>query len=95
MIIQITGDTGGVEPYDIFLCDPTNVACFYISGLTTIPATVEINSQYYFPNEDLLYLKIIDAIGCTWSYQLDCVGFKAFQDTIYFNFMDGISYAFQ
>ena len=35
MIVQITGDTGGLEPYDIFLCDPTNTGCFYISGLNS------------------------------------------------------------
>ena len=95
MIIQITGDTGGLEPYDIYLCDPTNVACFYISGLTSIPATVEFDSQYYFPNEDLLYLRIVDTNGCIYSTPLDCVGFKAFQDVIYFKFMDDIPYAFQ
>ena len=95
MIVQITGDTGGVEPYDVFLCDPTNVGCFYISGLTSIPATVEINTQYYFPNENFLYLKIVDTIGCVKLYELDCIGQKAFQDEIYFNFMDGVGYYFQ
>jgi hypothetical protein len=95
MIINITGDTGGVEPYDVFLCDPTNTGCFYISGLTTIPATVEINTQYYFPNETFLYLKIVDTIGCVKLYELDCVAQKAFQDEIYFDFMDGVGYIFQ
>ena len=54
MIIQITGDTGGLEPYDIFICDPTNTGCFYVSGLTYIPATVEINTQNFFPNENFI-----------------------------------------
>ena len=95
MVIQITGDTGGFEPYDIFLCDPTNVACFYISGLTSIPATVEINTESYFPNETVLYLKIVDTNGCIYSTIIDCLGQKSFQDDIYFNFMDGFGYIFQ
>jgi hypothetical protein len=95
MIVQITGDTGGLEPYDIFLCDPTNTGCFYISGLTNIPATVEINTQNYFPNENFLYLRIVDTNGCVYSTVLDCAGQKAFQDDIYFNFMDGFGYIFQ
>ena len=95
MVIQITGDTGGFEPYDIFLCDPTNVACFYISGLTSIPATVEINTESYFPNETFLYLKIVDTNGCIYSTIIDCLGQKSFQDDIYFNFMDGFGYIFQ
>jgi hypothetical protein len=95
MVIQITGDTGGFEPYDIFLCDPTNVACFYISGLTSIPATVEINTESYFPNETFLYLRIVDTNGCIYSTIIDCLGQKSFQDDIYFNFMDGFGYIFQ
>jgi len=80
MIINITGDTGGVEPYDVFLCEQTNYSCFYISGLTSIPGTVEINSQYYFPNEYLLYLKIVDTIGCVKLFPLDC-GQSKFEST--------------
>lgn len=95
MIIQITGDTGGVEPYDIFLCDPTNTSCFYVSGLTSIPATVEINTDNYFPNETVLYIRIIDINGCLYSKEIDCEGQKAFQDLIFFNFMDGVGYYFQ
>ena len=95
MVIQITGDTGGFEPYDIFLCDPTNVACFYISGLTSIPATVEINTESYFPNETFLYLRIVDTNGCIYSTVIDCLGQKSYQDDIYFNFMDGFGYIFQ
>jgi hypothetical protein len=95
MVIQITGDTGGFEPYDIFLCDPTNVACFYISGLTSIPATVVINTESYFPNETFLYLRIVDTNGCIYSTVIDCLGQKSFQDDIYFNFMDGFGYIFQ
>jgi hypothetical protein len=95
MIINITGDTGGVEPYDVYLCDPTNTGCFYISGLTSIPATIVIDTQSYFPYETFLYLKIIDTIGCIKLYPIDCVNFKAFQDGIFFDFMDGIPFSFQ
>jgi hypothetical protein len=95
MIIQITGDTGGLEPYDIFLCDPSNTSCFYVSGLTTIPATVEINTENYFPNETILYIRIIDVNGCIYTKEINCEGQKAFEDLIYFNFMDGVGFYFQ
>jgi len=95
MIIQITGDTGGTEPYDIFLCDPTNVSCFYISGLTQIPGTVYINTSLYFPNEPILFIRIVDNAGCVYQSMVDCEGQKAFQDEIYFNFMDGVKFYFQ
>lgn len=95
MIINITGETGTLEPLDIFLCDPTNTGCFYISGLTTIPGTVIINTQNYFPNESFLYLKIIDTNGCIYLTEIDCGIQKAFQDEIFFNFMNGVGYIFQ
>lgn len=95
MIIQITGDTGGVEPYDIFLCDPSNTSCFYVSGLTNIPATVEFNTNNYFPNETILYVRIIDLNGCVYTKEINCEGQKAFQDIIYFDFMNGFEYYFQ
>ena len=95
MIINITGDTGGLEPYDIFLCDPTNTSCFYVSGLTNIPGTVVVNTQNFFPNETLLYIRIVDTNGCIYSKEVDCGTQKAFQDEIYFNFMDGFGYLFQ
>ncbi len=95
MLIQITGTTGGASPYDIFLCDPTNISCFYISGVTSIPATVVIDTQNYFPNESFLYLKIIDTNGCIYSTEIDCGTVKRFQDAISFIFMDGYGYIFQ
>jgi hypothetical protein len=95
MIVQITGDTGGTEPYDIFLCDPNNSNCFYISGLTTIPGTVYINTSTYFPNETFLYLRIVDNSGCVYQAQIDCGIQKAFQDLVFFNFMDGVGYILQ
>jgi hypothetical protein len=95
MVITITGATGGSSPYDIFLCDPTNTSCFYVSGFTNIPANVVIDTQNYFPNETFLYIRIVDTNGCVISYELDCGVQKAFQNEIYFNFMDNVGYIFQ
>lgn len=72
MTIQVTGFTNSLPPFDVYLCDPTNVECFYISGLTTLNPIVYIDTKKYFPNENFLYLKIIDTNGCTNSTVLDC-----------------------
>lgn len=95
MIIQITGDTGGIEPYDVYLCDTTGTSCFYISGNTTIPGTIYIDTDNYFPTVNLLYVKIVDTNGCVKTYFVNCSIQKAFQDLIYFDFMDGNHYTFQ
>ena len=73
MIIDITGVTSGTSPYDIFLCDWTLTSCFYISGVTNIPPNVYIDSDNYFPNLELLQLKIIDGIGCVFVEPQPCI----------------------
>ena len=64
MIIEITGVTNGVGPYDIYLCNWDLTGCFYISGVTSIPPNVFINSDNYFPKEGLLKVRIVDNYGC-------------------------------
>jgi hypothetical protein len=66
MIIEITGVTSGTSPYDIFLCNWDLTSCFYVSGVTAIPPNVYINSDNYFPNLELLQIKIIDGTGCVF-----------------------------
>jgi hypothetical protein len=72
MIIDITGVTSGTSPYDIFLCDWTLTSCFYVSGVTSIPPTVHIDSDNYFPNLELLQIKIIDGAGCVFTEPQPC-----------------------
>lgn len=95
MVVQITGSTIAQSPFDVFLCDATNTSCFYVSGLTYLTPVVIFDTNNYFPNENVLYLKIIDTYGCEFTEQLNCGEGKMFQDSIYFKFMDGGGYYFQ
>ena len=71
MILDITVVTSGTSPYDIFLCTWDLNNCFFVSGSTSIPPTIQIDSDNFFPNEDLLQLKIIDGNGCiTFNYYI-------------------------
>ena len=87
MVIEITGVTSGTSPYDVYICDPTNVSCFYVSGVTSIPPNIVIDSSVFFPNEDIVYIKVITADGCIKEIQIDCgsyllqeVGFYILQE---------------
>ncbi len=31
--VNINGITGGTEPYDVYVCQPNNTSCFYISTI--------------------------------------------------------------
>ena len=73
MIIDITGVTSGSSPYLIYLCDWDLSSCFFITGVTTIPPIVQIDSNYYFPGLQLLKVKIFDRKGCFEIIDVPCL----------------------
>ena len=73
MIIDITGVTSGSSPYLIYLCDWDLSSCFFITGVTTIPPIVQIDSNYYFPGLQLLKVKIFDNDGCFEIIEAPCL----------------------
>lgn len=95
MIVQITGVTSGQAPYDVFICDTTNTSCFFVSGNTTFSPVVSLDTENYFPNIDILFLRIIDSNGCVFNQIVDCGAYKLFQDDNIFLFMDDAEYLFQ
>jgi hypothetical protein len=72
MQIQITGVTSGNSPYDIYVCNWDLTACFYVSGVTTIPPNININTENYLPTIGLIKVKIIDADGCIEIIEFPC-----------------------
>lgn len=72
MQVQITGSTSAQTPFDVFICNSATTSCFFVSGLTTLSPIVVFNTKNYFPNEEYLYLKIIDTNGCIDLTLLDC-----------------------
>ena len=73
MIIDVTGVTSGSSPYLIYLCDWDLSSCFFITGVTTIPPIVQIDSNYYFPGLQLLKVKIFDRKGCFEIIDVPCL----------------------
>jgi len=73
MIIEITGVTSGQSPYDIFLCNTGGTSCFFVSGNCSIPPSVIIDSDNYFPSEETLLLRLIDTNGCVHDEIQNCL----------------------
>ena len=73
MIIQITGVTSGLTPFDVYLCDTGYTSCFLISGSCIIPPTIVINTNLYFPNQNEVGIKLIDSNGCITTENKVCV----------------------
>ena len=73
MIIDVTGVTSGSSPYLIYLCDWDLSSCFFITGVTSIPPIVQIDSNYYFPGLQLLKVKIFDNDGCFEIIEAPCL----------------------
>lgn len=59
-INDITGST----PYQVFICQPGNIGCFYISEITDgdLPYQFDIPAPYN--NAESYLLKIVDNFGC-------------------------------
>jgi len=72
MLIEITGTTGGLSPYDVFLCNTGGTNCFFISGNTNIPPSIFIDTENYFPSEETLLLRFIDTNGCIFEEIQNC-----------------------
>ena len=73
MIIEITGVTSGLTPFDVYLCDTGYTSCFLISGSCIIPPTIVINTNLYFPNQNEVGIKLIDSNGCITTENKVCV----------------------
>lgn len=73
MIIEITGVTSGLTPFDVYLCDTGYTSCFLISGSCLIPPTIVINTNNYFPNSNEVGIKLIDSNGCITTENKICI----------------------
>ena len=94
MLIEITGVTSGTSPYNIYVCDSNNTACFFVTGVTSFSPSLVIDTDSFFPNLQAVYLKIIDGTLCEKLFLLECGGY-IFQDGDLYLFMDGNQYTFQ
>jgi hypothetical protein len=62
--VFINGLTGGTEPYDVYVCQPDNTGCFYISTIenSDLPYVFDIPPPY---DVSVAYMiKLIDNKEC-------------------------------
>jgi len=65
MAVQVTiNNITGSTPYQVYICQPGNTGCFYISEITDndLPYVFDIPTPYN--NAESYLLKIIDNFGC-------------------------------
>ena len=63
--VNINGITGGTEPYNVYVCQPNNTSCFYISTIMDSdlnPYEFDIPAPYN--NLSAYMLKLIDGNNC-------------------------------
>ena len=63
--VNINGITGGTEPYDVYVCQPNNTSCFYISTIMDSdlnPYEFDIPAPYY--NSQAYLIKLVDSKDC-------------------------------
>ena len=63
--VNINGITGGTEPYNVYVCQPNNTSCFYISTIMDSdlnPYEFDIPAPYY--NSPAYLIKLVDSNDC-------------------------------
>ena len=63
--VNINGITGGTEPYNVYVCQPNNTSCFYISTIMDS----DLNPyEFYIPapydNSPAYLIKLVDSNDC-------------------------------
>jgi hypothetical protein len=93
VLVNINTITGGLSPYDIWVCDDcaTSGTCQYIATTSVIPYSFTLPPV--FQTYQSYVVKIIDSNGCEYCFK-DC-DYKQFQDGQCFEFMDGDQFDFQ
>lgn len=62
--VYIYGQTGGTEPYDVYVCQSDNSSCFYISTINDSQIPYEFNIPYPYDNSSTYLIKMVDARSC-------------------------------
>jgi hypothetical protein len=89
--VTVNSVTSGTSPYDIWVCDNCSGTCQYIDTTSTLPYSFTLPAVY---ETYLSYvIKIVDDNGCV--YCDTQYYYKQFQDSEFFEFMDGTPYEFQ
>lgn len=63
MAVQVTiSSITGQSPYDVYICQPGGLSCFYMATITSVPYIFDIPVPY--DTSSAYMLKLIDANGC-------------------------------
>ncbi len=62
--VNISGVTGGVEPYDVYVCQPNNTSCFYISTISDDQLPYEFDIPSPYDSSPAYLIKLVDTNEC-------------------------------
>jgi len=62
--VFINGVTGGLEPYDVYVCQPNNTSCFYITTILDSQIPYEFDIPIPYDVSPAYMIKLIDRNEC-------------------------------
>ena len=63
--VNINGITGGTEPYNVYVCQPNNTSCFYISTIMDSDLNqFEFDIPAPYDNSPAYFIKLVDSNDC-------------------------------
>ena len=96
-LVDISSVSGGIGPYDIYVCDVTLTYCYLVSGSTIITTPFQFVVPSPLDSVTSLILKIVDSLGCQRIIFLTCgvLYGKEFENFEVFLFQDFNIYLFE
>lgn len=65
--VYINAQTGGTQPYDIYVCQPDNTSCFFMRTINDSDIPYEFDIPVPYDNSSAYLVKLIDNRGCILS----------------------------
>ena len=69
----LINNISGASPFNIYLCDPSNITCIYIDTIPSSSLPYEFPVPVIMGTQTSFNLKVVDANGCTFYQNLNVI----------------------
>ena len=69
----LINDISGASPFNLYLCDPSNITCIYIDTITSSSLPYEFEVPVIMGTQTSFNLKVVDSNSCTFYQNLSVI----------------------
>jgi hypothetical protein len=69
----LINDISGASPFNLYLCDPSNITCIYIDTIPSSSLPYEFEVPVIMGTQTSFNLKVVDSNSCTFYQNLNVI----------------------